>query len=195
MFIQVLQNNAVAGKNVLPALQAWPKGPCVLLDHVPRVGEWCLGSQPCCSCLSPQGLFFLFLIFLFRCSPVPSEDGKQQRLGKEAGDLGSFRLGGSMSSSALTPQPQPCPTASSGHSSAVCSPAHVLGSLEKHSQTGTVPLLQVIGPRHSYAPGAQHLAGLNSHSGREFFFSWKTLQGLLVECSMCSLSEICVLPL
>lgn len=56
-----------------------------------------------------RGFFFFFLIFLCLCSPIPSEDGKQQLLGEEVGDLGSFRLGGNTSSSVLTPHDSPVP--------------------------------------------------------------------------------------
>lgn len=48
--------------------------------------------------------------------------------------------------------------------------------------------------RLSHAPAAQHLAGLNSHSGEEFLSAGGCCKAVLclpIECSMCSLSEMC----
>lgn len=63
-------------KNCPPALH---RAVCVCLKLVPRVGEQCLGSQPCCSCLSPQGLLFCFFFllkpFCFRALPFLQRAG------------------------------------------------------------------------------------------------------------------------
>lgn len=38
--------------------------PSIASTLSPRVGEQCLGAQPCCSCLSPRWLFFFLNLFV-----------------------------------------------------------------------------------------------------------------------------------
>lgn len=61
----------------------------------------------------------------------------------------------------------------------------------RNQPNGTSALAE--GYRAKAAPGAQHLAGLNSHSGAESLSvggCGKAVLCLLVECSLCSLSEM-----